>query len=235
YYQLPEYIEEAKRLGLTILGPDVNCSGYRFEVEGKAIRVGLGSIKNLTARSIEKIINERERDGVYLSVEDFLGRVKPGQSDLLALIQAGALDSLEPNRSQQVLHYFHGVSEVEVADINDEEKKKLQLEKLGFLPAGDPLELLNGRRPPLRVAYLRELSGQVVELAVRVVDAREIRTAKGLTYFYLFEDESGQVEGVGQRKALAFGSPPVCFLRAEVRLQSDGYPRLINCTFFHSF
>jgi DNA polymerase-3 subunit alpha/error-prone DNA polymerase len=80
-----------------------------------------------------------------------------------------------------------------------------------------------------------ELSGQVVELAVRVVDAREIRTAKGLAYFYLFEDESGQIEGVGQRKALAFGSPPVCFLRAEVRLQSDGYPRLINCAFFRSF
>ncbi len=235
YYQLPEYIEEAKRLGLTILGPDVNRSGYRFEVEGKAIRVGLGSIKNLTTRSLEKIINERERDGVYLSVEDFLGRVKPGQSDLLALIQAGALDSLEPNRSQQVLHYFHGVSEVEVADINEEEKKKLQLEKLGFLPVGDPLELLDGRRPPLRVAHLRELSGQMVELAVRVVDAREIRSSRGLTYFYLFEDESGQVEGVGQRKALAFGSPPVCFLRGEVRLQSDGCPRLINCAFFHSF
>ncbi len=89
--------------------------------------------------------------------------------------------------------------------------------------------------PPLRVAHLRELSGQVVELAVRVVDAREIRTAKGLTYFYLFEDESGQVEGVGQRKALAFGSPPVCFLRAEVRLQSDSYPRLINCAFLSTF
>jgi len=61
YYQLPEYIEEAKRLGLTILGPDVNRSGYRFEVEGKAIRVGLGSIKNLTTRSLEKSsMSERE-------------------------------------------------------------------------------------------------------------------------------------------------------------------------------
>ena len=71
----------------------------------------------------------------------------------------------------------------------------------------------------------------MVELAVRVVDAREIRTSRGLTYFYLFEDESGQVEGVGQREALAFGSPPVCFLRGEVRLQSEGCPCLINCTF----
>ena len=75
----------------------------------------------------------------------------------------------------------------------------------------------------------------MVKLAVRVVDAREIRTSKGLTYFYLFEDESGQVEGVGQRKALAFGLPPVCFLRGEVRLQSDGCLRLINCAFSRFF
>ena len=235
YYQLPEYVEEAKRLGLAILGPDVNRSGYNFKVEGRAIRVGLGLIKNLTLKTVEKIIGEREKDGPYLSMEDFLSRVKPGQSDLLTLIQAGALDSLEPNRSQQVLRYFQGVGELQVADINDEEKRKLQLEKLGFLPSGDPLEFLDGRRPPLRVAQLRGLAGQMVELAVRIVDAREIRTARGLTYFYLFEDETGLVEGVGQRKALAFGSPPVCFLRAEVRLQTDGHPRLLNCTFLRTF
>ncbi len=234
YYQLPEYVEEARRLGITILGPDVNRSGYRFQVEGKAIRVGLGLIKNLTLKTIEKIIEEREKDGPYLSMEDFLGRVRPGQSDLLALIQAGALDSLEPNRSQQVLSYFHGVSEVKVADMADEEKRKLQLERLGFLPSGDPLEFLDGRRPPLRIAQLKGLGGQVVELAARIVDAREIRTAKGLTYFYLFEDETGLVEGVGQRKALAFGAPPVCFLRGEVRLQGN-LPRLVNCTFLRTF
>lgn len=235
YYQLPEYVEEARRLGIAILGPEVNRSGYRFQVEGKAIRVGLGSIKSLTLKTVEKIISEREKDGPYLSVEDFLSRVKPGQSDLLCLIQAGTLDSLEPNRSYQVLRYFQGISELKVADINKEEKKKLQLKFLGFLPAGDPLDFLNGRRPPLRVAQLKELSGQMVELAVRIVDAREIRTAKGLTYFYLLEDETGLVEGVGQRKALAFGSPPVCFLRAEVRLQTNGHPRLVNCTFLRTF
>lgn len=235
YYQLPEYIEEAKRLGIAILGPDVNRSGYRFQVEGKAIRVGLGSIKNLTLKAVESIIGEREKNGFYLSVEDFLSRIRPGQRDLLCLIQAGALDSLEPNRSQQVLRYFQGVEELKVADISVEEKKKLQLELLGFLPSGDPLEFLDGRRPPLRVARLKELPGQMVELAVRIIDAREVRTSKGPAYFYLFEDESGLVEGVGQRKALAFGSPPVCFLRAEVRLQPDGHPRLVNCTFLRTF
>ncbi len=93
------------------------------------------------------------------------------------------------------------------------------------------MQLALSRRPPLRISHLRELSAQMVELTVRVVGAREIRSSRGLTYFYLFEDESGQVEGVDQRKALAFGSPPVCFLRVEVPLQSDGCPCLVNCAF----
>ncbi|MBC7361073.1 MAG: hypothetical protein H5U06_02130 [Candidatus Aminicenantes bacterium] len=57
---------------------------------------------------------------------------------------------------------------------------------MGFLPAGDPLEFLDGRRPPLRIAQLKDLAGQMVELAVRIIDAWEIRTARGLSYFYLF-------------------------------------------------
>jgi hypothetical protein len=89
--------------------------------------------------------------------------------------------------------------------------------------------------PPLRIEHLKELCRQMTELAIPVMDTREIRTSRGLTYFCLFEDESGQVEGVGQKKALAFSSPPVCFLRAEVRLQSDSCPRLINCAFLHTF
>jgi len=47
------------------------------------------------------------------------------------------------------------------------------------------VQLALSRRPPQRVAHLRELSGQMVELAVRVVDAREIRSSRSLTYYYL--------------------------------------------------
>jgi hypothetical protein len=48
------------------------------------------------------------------------------------------------------------------------------------------VQLALSRQPPaLHVAHLRELSGQMVELAVRVVDAREIRSSRGLTYYYL--------------------------------------------------
>lgn len=61
---------------------------------------------------------------------------------------------------------------------------------------------------------------------MRLIDAREIRTVKGLRYFYIFEGETRLVERVGPWKALAFGLPPGCFLQAEVRRQPDCYPRL---------
>ena len=47
------------------------------------------------------------------------------------------------------------------------------------------MQLVLSRRPPLRISHLREFSTQTVELAVRVVDAREIRSSRGLTYHYL--------------------------------------------------
>ena len=57
YYGLAEYIEEAKRKEIKVLGPDVNRSYYQFEVEGKSIRVGLTSIKGLALKTAEKVIS----------------------------------------------------------------------------------------------------------------------------------------------------------------------------------
>jgi len=63
YYGVEEYVEEAKRQGIRILGPDANRSGRDFEVEGAAIRVGFSSIKGLTVRTTAKIVEEREGGG----------------------------------------------------------------------------------------------------------------------------------------------------------------------------
>lgn len=232
YYSLEEYIEEAKRQGIKVLGPDVNRSSYQFEVEGKNIRVGLTSIKGLALKTAEKIIEER-KNGEYLSVEDFLSRLSLTRAELLSLIKAGLFDSLEPRRSHQILRYFQGLEEVEgVEDLASREKEKMMVEALGFDPEGDSLSLWTGRRPQLRIKDLKRYVGQQVELLVRVVDARQKEVRGGRKYFFLFEDETGLLEGVGERKCLTFGSPPACFLRGEVRSDGNGRPRIFNCTFF---
>jgi len=231
YYDPAEYVEEAKRWGISILGPDVNRSGRRFEVEGKGIRVGFLSIKGLAGSTAEKILEER-RYGPFASLEDFLARVPLKRSELFALIKAGVFDSLEPRRSRQILGYFQGLKDVgEVADLGWRQKQRMIVESLGFSPRGDPLDLVARRRPPLRIKDLGEHVGREVELLVRVVDARRKRVSRGEKYFFLFEDETGLLEGVGGTACPAFGTPPACCLRGEVRTDGSGRPKMFRCSF----
>jgi DNA polymerase III alpha subunit len=258
YYELAEYIAEAKRNGVRILGPDANRSGPGFEVENGAIRVGLTAIKGLGLKTIERLLDERKAGGEYVSVEDFLARTKPGKAELLALIRAGVFDSLEPRRTRQVLRYFQGLEHMEeVADIASDEKRRMLYESLGFLPEGDDLDLYQGKRPELRVKDLRGCAGTMVELVVRVVDARQRVTYNarpggepeavegglegsgggngGAKFFYMFEDETGLLEGVGETRCLTCGTPPVCFLRGDVRVDGEGVPKITRCAFLRSF
>jgi len=264
YYDLPEYVAEARRNGIRILGPDANRSDAGFEVEAGAIRVGLTAIKGLGLKTVERVLDERKAGGEFLSVEDFLARTKPGKAELLSLIRAGVFDSLEPRRTRQVLRYFQGLEHMEeVADIASDEKRRMLFESLGFLPEGDELELYEGKRPPLRVKDLKDCAGSLVELVVRVVDARQRVTygmmrsgnghgyggggeesepapgngngGGGAKYFYMFEDETGLLEGVGETRCAAYGTPPVCFLRGEIRRDGEGVPKITKCAFLRSF
>jgi DNA-directed DNA polymerase III PolC len=235
YYGLGEYIEEAKRRGIEISGPDVNRSGYQFEVEGQNIRVGLMSIKGLALKTAEKIIGERE-GGDYLSIEDFLLRVSLTKAELFGLIKAGVFDSLEPRRTQQILRYFQGIEGMgEVMDLDSKQKERMLVESLGFDPGGDSLSLFRGKRPALRIKDVKNYAGHTVELVVRVVDARLKGVTRGRKYFFLFEDETGLLEGVGETKCLTFDSPPACYLRGEVRSDGNGRPKVYNCTFLKPY
>ena len=235
YYGLAEYIEEAKRKGIQILEPDVNRSDYEFTVERRNIRVGLTSIKGLALKTAEKIIEGR-RDGEYLSVEDFLSRVHLTKAELLSLIKSGVFDSLEPRRARQILRYFRGLEDVEdVSDIDSKQKKRMLIDSLGFAPDGDSLSLFEGKRPPLRIKDLKGCVGQEVELVVRVVDARQKAVRQGKKYFFLFEDETGLLEGVGETRCLTFGSPPACYLRGEVRQDGSGRPKVFDCSFLRPY
>lgn len=123
----------------------------------------------------------------------------------------------------------------EVLDLEPTEKEKMLVEALGFDPEGDSLSLFTEKRPALRIKDLRRCVGQEVELLVRVVDARQKAVRGGQKYFFLFEDETGLLEGVGERKCLSFGSPPSCYLRGEVQSDDNGRPKIFNCSFLNPY
>jgi len=97
------FIEECKKMGITVLPPDINESRKDFTIIGDTIRFGLGAIKNVGFGAIDSIVENREKDGKYESIYDFCNRVDLRQANkkvLEALIKAGAFDSTGKNRRQ---------------------------------------------------------------------------------------------------------------------------------------
>ena len=98
-----KYINEAREIGLEVLPPDVNESGYKFTVVGdKRVRFGLGAIRNVGRGAIESILGAR-RDGAFDDFFDFVERVDLricNSRVFQALIASGALDSLGGHRRQ---------------------------------------------------------------------------------------------------------------------------------------
>src|SRR6266496_2331106 len=95
------YVAEARSMGVRVLAPEINTSGWDFEIEdaeadGKPnIRFGLGAVKNVGQAAVELIIEERDRNGKFKNLNDFARRVDlraVGKRALECLIKVGAMD-----------------------------------------------------------------------------------------------------------------------------------------------
>ncbi|MCX7785259.1 MAG: DNA polymerase III subunit alpha [candidate division WOR-3 bacterium] len=120
-------IKECRRMKIDVLPPDVNFSDYKFSIEDNKIRYGLGGIKNLGEKVCLAIKNERILSP-YSSFRDFLRRTRKdvNRKAYESLIKAGALDSLEKDRS-----YLLSILESELEKVSSE--RLLFLEKQGGL------------------------------------------------------------------------------------------------------
>ena len=103
-------VYECQRLTVPVLGPDVNHSDVGFAIEGpadssgtaRAIRTGLGAIKNVGDAAVASVVASRQEGGPFQSIEDLCRRMDPqgvNKRTLESLVKAGALDGLEPNRN----------------------------------------------------------------------------------------------------------------------------------------
>lgn len=91
--KMAKALEEAKRMEIKILPPDINKSHLKFSIEGSSIRFGLSAIKNVGSAAIDSIIESRQEDGEFLSFSDFLSRIdlrRVNKKTIESLIKAGA-------------------------------------------------------------------------------------------------------------------------------------------------
>ncbi|MFO0985514.1 MAG: DNA polymerase III subunit alpha, partial [Planctomycetota bacterium] len=102
--KLLEYLGECRRMGVEILGPDLNHSAWEFSLENQAIRFGLGAVKGLGEKAVQAIIAERgKRASGFASLGDFVESLDPavvGKGALEALIKSGAFDWTGHRRAQ---------------------------------------------------------------------------------------------------------------------------------------
>lgn len=96
-------VQEARKLGIEILKPDINKSHIKFTVEDGCIRYGLGAIKGLGEGALQVVIDERNKNGKFSSIYDMMERIPQNtfnKRQIEHLIASGSFDDLHKNRKE---------------------------------------------------------------------------------------------------------------------------------------
>ena len=119
--KLREFIEELKKLKIEIVKPSINkCFSDFRAINGKLV-YGLGAIKNVGYEAVSNIVNERENNGKFKSLVDFINRVNSkdvNKLQLEGLVKAGAFDEFDDDRGK----IFNSIPKIiqQIKNINDD-------------------------------------------------------------------------------------------------------------------
>jgi len=149
FYRTEFYFHEARMSGANIMPPCVNKSTYLTSIYGKEIYIGFIHLKSLEKRIADRIPDEKERNGNYASLEDFLERVPAGLEQTTILVRIGAFRFTGKTKRELLweAHLYHNKTK------NKNEGKGMftnltrkftlpELEKESFEDAFDEIELL---------------------------------------------------------------------------------------------
>jgi DNA polymerase-3 subunit alpha/error-prone DNA polymerase len=219
FYSTFAYVSEARRLGVTLLGPDVQHSAIRWTGGGGCMRVGLMAVRDLNGATLQRIV-ARRRVSPFSGLNDFLQCIRPDEAEARALVLCGALDSLAPglSRAQQLWlfarwHKARGKSttppslfsdQVEAVDPPDLPpddplvRLRREFKVLGFLCDRHPMTLFADdvrRSRSVKAVHLPRCLNRRVAFAGWLITGKVVRTKNDDPMEFLtFEDETGIVE-----------------------------------------
>ncbi|MEX0873002.1 MAG: DNA polymerase III subunit alpha, partial [Aquisalimonadaceae bacterium] len=138
-------IEECRDMGLKVIPPDVNLSGFRFRAADETTVVyGMGAVKGVGQAAIEGIVAEREQNGPFAGIHDLCRRVdlrRLNKRLLEALVRAGCLDSIGANRATLMSLVPHAMKAAEQSSRNAEVG---QSDMFGLAAAESPVQSSDG-------------------------------------------------------------------------------------------
>ncbi|MEW5909772.1 MAG: hypothetical protein AB1659_08235, partial [Thermodesulfobacteriota bacterium] len=215
FYSPFAYVSESRRMGLTILPPDINESEIRWKGKDKTLRVGFLSISVLSRITQSKIIENR-RKSPYRSLTDFLNRVRPEGPEARVLIHSGAFDSIHPGERRSSLLWDLALWE-KSRSAGSDLFAKTEPREVPLFPPDDEMNLLRNtyaalgflcdRHPMTLFAETLKTAGIIkaedlfryvgkdVRIAGLLITGKIVHTRHGDPMEFLtFEDETGLVE-----------------------------------------
>lgn len=210
YYRHFVYANEARRYGAKLVSPDVNQSEKLCIIEDKALRIGLAFVKNLSETTIKTIISQRNKKP-FLSLGDFLIRVRPSKTETENLIRIGAMGFTGKTRPA-LLWYLKLYGEKilkddpntpllgsllppeipftsNLSDYSIDEKLAAEQEILGMTITCHPTERIAYGNGYIKACELPTLKGKHVKVVGQVIARKRIKTHDGkLMMFLTMED-----------------------------------------------
>ncbi|MBT2689352.1 DNA polymerase III subunit alpha [Bacillus sp. ISL-47] len=224
--KIAQYIRELKQMGLSILSPSINQSGYSFLVEKDSIRYSLAAIKGVGAAALKDIFQARKNKR-FEDLFDFCIRVSTkavNRKVLEALVHSGSFDEIGEDRAVLLAsldvaaehaqlvkpeddqfdffeddEFFPKPKYTQMDPIRPEDKLKFEKEVLGLYLSDHPVSVYEPHFTLLGAVPLLELEPEDkrARTVVYVSDVKKIRTKKGEPMAFLsLSDQSGDMEAV---------------------------------------
>ncbi len=212
YYSTFAYLSEAKRMGIRVLGPDINYSEWHYTGKKKTIRIGFQQLRNIKKTTIDLVLKEREK-GNFQSLDDFLKRVPVKDAEFGILVKSGTFDSISGGLNRPQMFWFYrlwkslnkqpfwlgstpDLKVPKIEDYSQDVKLEHELETLGIYYTTHPLSLFKRRvRNTLpNIIFAKDIKkhdGKMVTLFGWLITRKEIMSKKREPMeFVSFEDET---------------------------------------------
>ncbi|MDI1353831.1 MAG: DNA polymerase III subunit alpha [bacterium] len=212
FYRTEVYFHEARMAGATISQPCVNKSDFNTTLYGKEIFIGFVHIQNLEERIAQFIPEERIKNGLYTSLENFIERVPAGIETIQLLIYIGAFRFTKQSKNELVLK-----ARMMLANFKPEYRGLLllaepprdyrlppllrspfedafdEIELLGFPVSSSPFDLLETNyRGDVKTKDLVSYAGQTVRMLGYLICRKHVPTKQGLMNFGTWIDSEGE-------------------------------------------
>jgi len=215
FYSTFAYLSEARRMGLTIFPPDINQSRWAYEGKDGTLRLGFMQIKGLEHDFVTRLLEERERHGLFRSLQDVLSRLNPEIAQIRLLIRAGCCDaiagdltrpgllwrayanhSIHKHSAHQLMPLLSGSPNLPIPpDYSQEQMIQHEIESFGFPLRCHPLTLYASSLQGLTITTASRMPTQIgrrVTMAGWLITEKDASTKHGEPMeFITLEDTTG--------------------------------------------